>query len=93
MTDITINLTDAEYKALEAIAESAESWAQISVQHRAQQSYNEIYRRTVDRYLEEGITIPGSKDEIVLDAFARGWEKTVVDANAEVIDQLNEKNS
>lgn len=93
MTDITINLTDAEYKALEAIAESAESWAQISVQHRAQQSYNEIYRRTVDRYLEEGITIPGSKDEIVLDAFARGWEKTVVDANAEVLDQLNEKNS
>ena len=88
---IETTISDAMYKALESVALDPAVWAKSAVELRCREAYDEIYRTTVDRYLEEGITVPSSKDEIVLDAFTRGWVKTVAQRNAEFDDELDAK--
>lgn len=88
---ITTEISDAMYKALESAASDPAEWAKSAIELRCREAYNEIYRTTVDRYLEEGITVPSSKDEIVLDSFSRGWTKTVAQLNAEFDDELSKK--
>jgi len=88
---ITTEISDAMYKALESAALDPAEWAKSAIELRCREAYNEIYRTTVDRYLEEGIAIPSSKDEIVMDAFTRGWAKTVAQSNAESDAELEQK--
>ena len=88
---IETTISDAMYKSLESVALDPAEWAKSAIELRCREAYDEIYRTTVDRYLEEGITVPSSKDEIVLDAFTRGWAKTVAQRNAEFDDELDSK--
>jgi hypothetical protein len=68
MPQITINLSDAQYKALETVAVSPEEWAKNAVYVRCQNAIEDIVNAEVQRKLDAGEPITGSKEDIVLAA-------------------------
>jgi hypothetical protein len=62
---ITIVLSDAEFKALEFVASSAQEWADNAVHNRCRIAMEEIVALEVERIIASGGTISGSKEDIV----------------------------
>jgi hypothetical protein len=62
---ITITLSDAEFKALEYVAISAQQWADNAVHERCRIAIESIVAVEVDRIIANGGTISGSKEDIV----------------------------
>lgn len=83
MATYTITLSDAEDKALGVAAVSQQEWINNAVHERCRISMDEICQITVTNCLEQGIQIPGSKDEMVALAFAQGWVNTAAERQAE----------
>jgi len=83
MKSITINLTDTQFFGLEYVAADPLDWAQNFVNERARIATEEIVAITVEKCLETKVQLPGSKDEIVMLAFERGWIKTAADRQKE----------
>lgn len=81
--NITIALTDTQYKGLQYAALSPEEWSDNAVKNRARIAIDEIVQIYTSKALDEGVQIPTTRDEIVADAFARGWVKTAAQVNAE----------
>ena len=71
--DITITLTDTEYKGLQSAAADPQEWIENAATNRAKVAVDDIVKLYTNRALDEGISIPRTRDEIVTDAFARGW--------------------
>jgi hypothetical protein len=72
----TITLTETEKLAMEYVTYDPQDWVENAMKERARISIDEIVKLAVEKYLELSITIPGSKDEIVADAYARNWVQT-----------------
>jgi hypothetical protein len=87
MTTYTIELSQAEDAALSAVALSQDDWIQNAVHERARIAIEEIVSITVQRCLETGTQIPGSKEAMVELAFAQGWVKSAADRQAEASGQ------
>lgn len=68
MTTYTINLSDAEDKALGVVAFSQDDWIQNAVKERCRIAIEEIVAAEVQRKLAAGETISGSKEDIVMAA-------------------------
>jgi hypothetical protein len=85
MTTYTVNYTETENKAMEYAAASVNDWIQNAAHERARIAIDEIVQIAVAKFLENGESIPGSKDDIVAIAFAREWIKTAAQRNAEVV--------
>jgi hypothetical protein len=68
MATYTITLTDAEDKALGAVAFSKDEWIQNAVHDRCRIAIEEIVATEVQRLLAAGQPITGTKEEIVLAA-------------------------
>jgi hypothetical protein len=68
MSQITIELSDAQYKALSVVAVSPEEWAKNAVYVRCQNAIEEIVNAEVQQKLQSGEAITGTKEEIVLAA-------------------------
>ncbi len=85
MAKYTINYTATEDKAMQYAAASVDEWIKNAAHERARIAIDEIVGIAVQKFLEAGQSIPGSKDEIVAAAFDNGWVKTAADRNAEVI--------
>ena len=85
MTTYTVNYTETENKAMEYAAASVDDWIQNAAHERARIAIDEIVALAVQKFLEVGQSIPGSKDEIVAAAFANGWVKTAEQRNQEAI--------
>jgi len=83
MPNITITLTDTQYKGLESICLSPQEWADNAVSERARIANDEIVSMYTNRALDEGVAIPATRELIVADAFTRGWAKTAEQVNAE----------
>ena len=83
MTTYTINYTETENKAMEFVSASVDEWIQNAAHERARIAIDEIVAIAVQKFLEAGQSIPGSKDEIVAAAYANGWIKTAVQRNEE----------
>lgn len=83
MTIYTVTLTNPEDQALSYAAVSQDNWIQNAVHERCRIAIDEICQITVAQCLEQGIQIPGSKDEMVALAFAQGWVKTAAERQAE----------
>lgn len=83
MTDITITLTETQYKGLEYAALSPEDWATNAVTERARIANDEIVQLTVQHCLDNGILIPATREDIVAFAFANGVVKTAAERQAE----------
>ena len=82
--EYTVTLTAAEDKALATIALSQQDWIDNAVHERARLAIEEIVGLVVQKCLESGVAIPGSKDEMVELAYAQGWVKSAADRQAEV---------
>lgn len=68
MTQITITLSDAEFKALGVVAVSQQDWIDNAVHERCRIAIDEIVNAEVQRKLAAGEPITGSKEDIVLAA-------------------------
>ena len=83
MPDITITLTDTQYKGLQYAAADPQDWADNALTNRARIANDEIISMYTNRALDEGVAIPATRELIVADAFTRGWAKTAAQQNAE----------
>ena len=83
MPNITITLTDTQYKGLQYAALDPQDWADNALTNRARIANDEIISMYTNRALDEGVQIPATRELIVADAFTRGWAKTVAQVNAE----------
>ncbi len=73
----TVTLTDTEKLAMEYIAYEPQDWVENALKERARIAIDEIVKIAVDKFFEINESIPGSKDEIVSQAYSRGWINTV----------------
>ena len=83
MPNITITLTDTQYKGLQYAALDPQDWADNALTNRARIANDEIVSMYTNRALDEGVQIPATRELIVADAFTRGWAKTAEQVNAE----------
>jgi len=72
-----VTLTDTEKSAMEYVALNPQEWVENVVKERARIAIDEIVKIAVEKFLEINESIPGSKDEIVSQAYIRGWINTV----------------
>ena len=94
MMNITITLSETQYKGLEYAAVSPEDWATNAVTERARIANDEIVKLTMDYCLDNGIQIPATREEIVAYAFANDVVKTAAVRQAEaeaVMAQMTEE--
>ena len=66
MKTITVELTDAEYYAMQLIAYTPEEWTDNAVKNRARIAIDEIVNDIVQEKIARGETISGTKEEILL---------------------------
>lgn len=78
-----ITLTATENAALSYAALSQDDWIQNAVHERCRVAIEEIVGIAVQACLQEGVQIPGTKDDIVALAFEKGWVKTAAQRQAE----------
>lgn len=76
MAELTVTITDTQLKGLEYTANSPQEWAENAITNRARIAVDEIVSIYTARALDEGVQIPTTRDEIVTDAFNRGWVQT-----------------
>lgn len=82
--DITITLTDSEYKGLQYAAVDPLDWIENAAKVRAKTANDEIIRIYTNKALDEGVSIPLTREEIIIDAFTRGWVKTLAEIDNEM---------
>jgi hypothetical protein len=85
MTTYTVNYTETEDKAMQYAAFSVDEWIQNAAHERARIAIDEIVKIAVEKFLEAGQSIPGSREEIVAAAFTNGWVKTAAQRNEEAL--------
>ena len=83
MPDITITLTDTQYKGLEYAAVSPEEWAINAITERCRIANDEIVQLTVQHCLDNGEAIPLTREAIVTHAFANDIVATAAERQAE----------
>lgn len=66
--EITINLSDEEYKAMTIIAYDPIEWVQNVTQVRARAAIEEITNNIIQEKLENGEPIQGTKNEIFMNS-------------------------
>jgi hypothetical protein len=74
--EYTITLTDTEKAAMEYVAYNPQEWVENAFKERARLAIEDIIKLAVDKFLEAGQPIPGSRDEIVAAAYSNGWIQT-----------------
>ena len=86
MTTYTIELTDAETKAMEYVALSVQDWADNALQNRARIAMDEIYNEEVARMTADpAITsIPADKEAVVLAADIKSAAVRQAESEAEM---------
>lgn len=83
MPDITITLTDTQYKGLEYAALSPQDWADNAVTERCRVANDEIVDITVKHCLDNGIQVPATREAVVAYAFDNDIVKTAAVRQAE----------
>jgi hypothetical protein len=81
--DITVTLTDTQYKGLEYAALSPQEWADNALTNRARIANDEIVNLTVEYCLDNGVQVPATREEIIAYAFANDIVKTAAERQAE----------
>ena len=82
MPDITITLTDTQYKGLEYAAFSVQDWAENAVTERCRIANDEIVKLTVDHCLDSDIQVPATREAIVTYAFDNDIVMTAAERQA-----------
>ena len=81
--DVSITMTEAEAKALSYSHTDFDFYLSSIAAGQVNLAVDEIAKIAIDKCLETGTQIPGSKDEMVDLAFAQGWVKTAAERQAE----------
>ena len=86
MTTYTIELNDAEVKAMEYVAVSVQDWADNALQNRARIAMDEIYNEEVARMTADPTitSIPADKEEVVLAADIKSAAVRQAESEAEM---------
>ena len=84
MATYTIEYTETEDLAMHYASADVNEWIQNAAHERARIAIEDIIKIAVQKFLDAGQSIPGTREEIVAAAFANGWVKTVADRNAEL---------
>ena len=86
MTTYTIELNDAETKAMEFVAVSVQDWADNALQNRARIAMDEIYDAEVQRMTNDPTVtaIPADKEAVVLAAEVKSAAVRNAEAEAEM---------
>ena len=86
MTTYTIELNDAEVKAMEYVAVSVQDWADNALQNRARQAMDEIYNAEVARMTADPTitSIPADKEAVVLAADIKSAAVRQAESEAEM---------
>ena len=86
MTTYTIELTDAETKAMEYVAFSVQDWADNALQNRARIAMDEIYNEEVARMTADPTitSIPADKEAVVLAADIKSAAVRQAESEAEM---------
>ena len=86
MTTYTIELNDAEVKAMEYVAFSVQDWADNALQNRARIAMDEIYDAEVARMTEDPTitSIPADKEAVVLAADIKSAAVRQAESEAEM---------
>jgi hypothetical protein len=82
--NITITLTDTEYKSLQYAAMSVQDWADNALKNRARIAKDEIIARLVKHCNENNVQLATGEDAQVTQAFDLGVVKTLADRQAEI---------
>lgn len=88
MVEYTIQLTEAENKALAHVAKSPQEWIENAVKVRCINAIDEIVKSELERLFAANLPIPSSKDEIVLNADI----KSAYEADLELQNKINQEN-
>ena len=82
----TIELTDAEVKAMEHVALDVQDWAENALKNRARIAMDEIYQSEVTRMTEDPTVtaIPADKEAVVLAADIKSAQQRNEEAEAEM---------
>ena len=83
MPDITITLTDTQYKGLEYAALSPQAWAENAITERCRIANDEIVQLTVKHCLDNGIQVPATREAIAAYAFDNDIVATAADRQAD----------
>lgn len=89
MKTYTVTLTDTEDTAFRYVAVSPEEWINNAAKSRCNIAVEEIVKICVDQCLNNGVQIPGTRDEIVALAVEKKWilsaeEKNYIDEQHKV---------
>ena len=83
--NITITLTDTEYKALEYAALSPQEWADNALKNRARIAKDEIIALLVKHCNENNVQLATGEDAQVAQAFSLGVVKTALEVSQESV--------
>jgi len=71
MKTITVELTDAEYYAMQLIAYTPEEWLENAIKNRARIAIEETVSEIVQQKISAGETISGTKEDILMSSGLR----------------------
>lgn len=89
MYDYTVSLSEAENQSMSFVAYNVNDWIQNAVHERARLAFDQTFEAAMHEFLSRGEPMPGSKEEIVSLAFAKGYLKTL----KEVTDEMMNSNT
>ncbi len=84
MKQYTISISDAQDKALQHVVFSVQEWMENFIFSRANSAINDIAQAEIDRKLQAGETVSGTKEEIVLAANIKTAAERTVELEAEI---------
>jgi len=83
MSNITVTLSDTEFKCLEYAANTPQDWADNTLKNRAKIAKDEIIAALVDHCNANDVAIATGEDAQVTQAFSLGVVKTAADRQEE----------
>ena len=81
MTNITVELTDTEYKAIQFIAMSPQEWVDNSVKNRARKAIDSICEILIEHCNENSIAIAVGKEAQVAQAYELDLVENLADVD------------
>lgn len=83
MTDITITVTDAEYKALEYAANDVSEWSASAIKNRARKAKQEIIAKLVAHCNANSVALAVGEDAQITQAFDLGVVQRAADVSSD----------
>jgi len=87
MTTYTITLSNTQDIALGFASVSQQDWIDSAVNARCNVAIEEIVGIVVQQCLANNVQIPGTKDDIVVLGFSKGWIKSGAERHEEALAQ------